>query len=154
MENQVFVSWQGKEPEITRKEQSWYWTVGIISAGVAISAIIVSNYLFAIIAVLAGFAIMVAGSRKPRRYTYKLTEKGFYVGEELIPYVKIRRFAINEKSEPKELTVETNLLIGTVSASLERVDHRSIRTELLNNNIEEVESLDTFFESVSHWLGL
>ena len=76
------------------------------------------------------------------------------VGTDLIPYASIRRFAIVEETDPKQLTVETTMLIGTVTASMDRVDHRAIRTELLNNNIEEVESLDTFFEKAARWMGL
>ncbi len=154
MQNEVYLSWQGKEPEITRKEQAWYWTVGIISGGIAIASFIAANYLFGIIAILAGFSVMVAGTRRPRKFTYKITERGFMVGTDLIPYASIRRFAIVEETDPKQLTVETTMLIGTVTASMDRVDHRAIRTELLNNNIEEVESLDTFFEKAARWMGL
>ncbi len=154
MENLVYIQWKGQEPDITRKEQSWYWTVGIISGGVAIASVIVGNYLLALIAVLAGFTVMVAGSRRPQRFTYKLTSRGFMVGADLIPYESIRRFAIDDDASPKQLTLETNMLIGTITASLETVDHRAIRTELLNNNIEEVESLDTFFEKMARWMGM
>ena len=111
------------------------------------------NYLFGLIALLAGFTIMVVGSRGPHRHTYKLTERGFMIGSELIPYASIRRFAIVEH-EPKKITIETNTIVGSLTAPLGETDYRFIRTELLNRNIDEVETLDNFVERVSRGIGL
>ncbi|MBI3573577.1 hypothetical protein HY090_00825, partial [Candidatus Kaiserbacteria bacterium] len=94
MESRVIVSWQAKEYDFTPKERSWYWAVGIIAAGAAIAAGIVGDYLFSVIAVLAGFSVMLLGSKRPKRHTYSLTERGFMIGEKLIPYRDMERFAI------------------------------------------------------------
>jgi hypothetical protein len=153
MENQVLIAWRGKEEAAPPKEASWYWTVGIISVGVAVAAAILQNYLLGLISLLAGFTVMVVGSRGPHRHTYKLTERGFMIGTELIPYASIRRFAIVER-EPRKLTIETNTIIGSLTAPLGETDYRFIRTELLNRNIDEVEELDAFVERIARGIGL
>lgn len=153
MENQVLVSWQAREYEFRPKERQWYWTIGIVAIGVAIAAFILSDYLFSLIAVIGGFTAMLIGAKKPQRHKYSLTERGFVVGTHLIPYDHIKRFSIHE-DEPRKLSIETKRLTGTISAPLGDTDHRFIRTELKNRNIEEVEALDSFVDSLAGGMGL
>ena len=94
MEDRVLITWRAQEKEFRPKGPAWYWAVGIASCGIAVAALIVGNYLFAVIAILGGFAIMVVGSGRPARYVYKLTDRGLTIGTTVIPYEKISRFAI------------------------------------------------------------
>ncbi|MES2134707.1 MAG: hypothetical protein V4449_00490 [Patescibacteria group bacterium] len=153
MEKQILASWQAREYEFRPKEQQWYWIVGIVAVGAAVAAFILTDYLFSFIAIISGFAIMLVGSKKPQRHKYSLTERGFYIGTHLIPYSQMTKFAIRE-DEPRKLSIETKGLTGTLSAPLGDTDHRAIRTELKNRNIEEVESLDSFIDQVVRGMGL
>ena len=153
MEDKVLLSWRGQEKEFRPKQAPWYWAVGIAAGGIAISAVIVGNYLFALIAILGGFAIMVVGSGRPARHVYKLTERGFMVGTTFIPYEKISRFAIRE-DDPHILTIETSTFSGTMSIPLSGVDWRTVSMELKNRNIEEAESLGSFIEKFERAIGL
>lgn len=153
MEERVYVSWQSKEYEFQPKERPWYWAVGIIAGGIAVAAFIVGDYLFSLIAILGGFTVMLLGSKKPHRHTYRVTERGFRIGDRLIPYKSITRFAIRD-DEPRELVVETTTLLGTFAVPLGDTDHRAIAMELKNNNIEEVESLGTFVDRFASGMGL
>jgi hypothetical protein len=149
----TIVRWQGHEFEHRPKERQWYWSVGIVAAGAAIAAFLLQDYLFGIIAIIGGFTVMLAGSAKPTKNTYSLTESGFMVGKDLIPYAKISRFAISE-DEPRHLTIEAMTLVGVVKAPLEGVDYRKIRMELKNRNIDEENHLDQFVESFARRIGL
>ncbi|MBX9765152.1 hypothetical protein K2X83_00750 [Patescibacteria group bacterium] len=149
----VVVRWQAHEYEHVEKERQWYWAVGIVAAGVAIAAIILQNYLFAVICVIGGFTVMLVGSARPQRLTYSITENGFRVGKDLIPFEKITRFAISE-DEPRHLTIESKTLIGVVKAPLEGVDFRAIRMELKNHDIQEEDKLDTVVDRVAKTMGL
>ncbi len=153
MAQKVLVTWQAKEYDFTPKSSSWYWTVSIIAVGVAAAAGITGNYLFSVIAVLGGFTLMLVGSRRPGRHIYKLTEHGLVIGTHLIPYDKMQRFALSE-DEPRTLTIETTLLMGTIKIHLTNADFRAIRTVLKNNNIDEEDELDLFFEKVASSIGL
>ncbi|MES2014671.1 MAG: hypothetical protein V4437_02550 [Patescibacteria group bacterium] len=153
MEHEVLISWQAQEHGFRPKEQQWYWTVGIVAVGVAVASFILSDYLFSLIAVIAGFAVMIVGSKKPERHKYSLTEQGLMIGTQLIPYSKMTRFSIVE-DEPRKLSIETKLLAGTIGAPLGTADYRQIRTELKNRNIEETEALDSFIDSIAGSIGL
>ena len=154
MEARTILSWHAKEREGAPKERSWYWAVGIMSGGFAVAAFILSNYLLTLIALLAGFSVMLAGSAKPRRHLYKLTEKGFMIDAKLIRYAQIEQFAIHENEDSKELLLETKGFSGTLSAPLGNADYRAIEMELKNHNIEEVESLHSFADHLAKGIGL
>jgi hypothetical protein len=153
VEDRVILSWQAKEYDFQPKAGSWYWAVGIVAVGVAAASVILTNYLFALIALLGGFTVMLMGSKRPKRHTYRLTDHGFKIGERLVPYKSIARFAIHE-DEPMTLALETETLLGTVTAPLGGVDWRTVEMELKNRNVEEVESLHTFVDHVTRGLGL
>lgn len=149
----VVVRWQAHEFEHRPKDRQWYWSVGIIAVGIAIAAILLQDYLFAVIAVIGGFTVMLVGSARPSRHTYTLTENGFMVDKDLIPFSKISRFAISEE-EPRHLTIETMTLVGVIKAPLEHVDYRTVRTEFKNNNINEEDRLDQFVDGFAKRIGL
>lgn len=135
------------------KERQWYWAVAIVAIGVAVAAFIVNDYLFSIAAVLGGFTVMLAGSTKPRRHTYRLTDHGFAIGNSLVPYRSIESFAIHE-DEPLTLVLKTRTFVGNVSAPLRGVDWREVQMELKNRGIEEVESLHTFADRLARTIGI
>ena len=149
----VVVRWQAHEFEHKPKDRQWYWSVGIIAVGVAVASLLLQDYLFSVIAVIGGFTLMLVGSARPTRNTYTLTESGFMVGRDLVPYSKISRFAISEE-EPRHLTLETKTLTGIIKAPLEHVDYRTIRTELKNNDIDEEDKLDQLVEGFAKRIGL
>jgi len=153
MQNKLIVGWKATEGTFKQKTRPWYWAVGIIAGGMAAAAVITADYLFALIAILAGFSVMLVGSRRPSRMEYALYENDILIGKERIPYEKIRRFAIKE-TDPKMLTLEMKNIVGIASMQLANVDWRLIRTELKNRNIDEVESIDAFVSKVTEWMGL
>jgi hypothetical protein len=149
----VVLRWQAHEREHTEKERAWYWAIGIAATGLSIAAIILQNYLFAVICVIAGFTIMLVGSSRPVKHTYSITETGFMIGKDLIPFEKITRFAISSE-EPRHLTIESKTLIGVVKAPIEGVDFRAIRMEFKNQNIPEEDRLDALVDRVAKTIGI
>lgn len=150
----VILTWQGQEGEFTPKSPNWYWTVGILSVGSAIAAFIVDNFLFGIILLLAGFTTALLGSRHPALHTFRMTDRGVHVGEQLFSYDNIMHFAI-EEHEPKKLLFELKAgIVKVITIPLESTDHRAVRQEFKNRNIEEVEHLNTFSARLSDWMGL
>jgi hypothetical protein len=153
MQHRAIVSWQADKYDFIPKANSWYWAVGIIAGAAAIAAIILADYLFAVIALLGGFSVMLLGSSPPKRHTYRLTDRGFMIGERLIPYRDMVVFAIHEGEQPT-LNIETTTLMGIVSVPLGNTDRRVIEMELKNQNIEEVESLRSFINAFASGIGL
>lgn len=152
MDESRIARWEAHEPGASDKDARWYWAVGIIAGGVAVASVIAGNYLFSVIAVVGGFATMLAGSRPGSHRTYGLSDRGLHIGHERIPYANIKSFAIHD--EPLRLVVATTGLMGTISVPLGTADFRLIRTELKNRNIEEDEELDSLSEKIAKAIGI
>ncbi len=152
MENEI-LSWKAKEYDFRPKTITWYWTVGIVAVGLSVASIIVGNYLFAAVAILGGFTIMLVGSRRPIHQTYTLTEKGFRIGDQTISFSSIKSFSLFE-DEPRSLTLITSGIPGVATIPLVDTDYRRVRTELKNKNIEEVEATRSIVDHLSEKIGL
>ncbi|TAJ13994.1 hypothetical protein EPO56_02640 [Patescibacteria group bacterium] len=153
MEDTVVVSWYAVDNGFKEKDRPWFWAVGLVGVGVAVAAFILQNYLFSLIAVLSSFTVMIVGAQKPPRHKYSFTERGFLIGQHLMPYSQMDNFSIHE-DEPRKLSIGTKTLTGVVTVPLADVDHRIIRTELKNRNIEEVDKLDSFIAGIARRVGL
>lgn len=153
MEDGHSIRWEVYDPGSPKKDGNWYWAVGIIAGGVGVAGVISGNYLFALIAVIGGFAIMLAGSQGPAHRSYRLSEAGLHVAGGRIPYANIRSFAIHEDA-PRRLVITTESLMGTLSIPLGNADFRAIRTEFKNRDIEEDEGLDSVTEKLARAIGL
>lgn len=150
----VILEWQGQESEFVHKSPSWYWTVGILSVGTATAAFIVGNFLFGVILLLAGFTTSLLGSRRPAIHTFKMSDRGVHIGDQIFKYENINRFAI-EEDHPKKLLFELHEgLVKVITIPLDNTDHRQLRTEFKNRDIEEVEHLNTAVARLSDWMGL
>lgn len=150
----VVLEWKGQEFEFNPKSPTWYWTIGILSVGSSIAAFIVQNFLFGIILLLAGATVSLLGSRRPALHHFKITNRGIHVGEQVFLYDNIKQFAI-EETEPKKLLFELHQgLVKVMTIPLAGVDHRALRTEFKNRNIEEVEHLNTAVARLSDWMGI
>lgn len=150
----IAVEWKGQEFEFVPKSSTWYWTVGILSVGSAIAALIADNFLFAVILLLAGGTVSLLGSRRPAMHSFRISNRGIHVGEQVFPYDNISRFAIHE-AEPKKLLFELKqAVVKVMTIPLDGVDHRAVRTELKNHGIDEAETLDTLTARFSDWMGI
>mgnify|MGYP003393782802 CR=1 FL=1 len=158
----VLVEWQGREYEFVQKSDSWYYTVGIISIGGAVAACIAGNILFGIIIILAGFTTALLASRKPMTHTFRITDRGISVGDQLFRYDNIKSFAMDDKHEPGSGSGDPDKLlfelkrgvVNIMTIPLGSVDHRKVRTELKNHNVEEVEHLNSLTARVADWIGV
>ena len=146
------IRWQAHESKKVAKTSNWYWVVGIVAVGVAVAAIILGDWLFGIIAIIGGFAVMVAGSLPPAHVTYGVSAKGIHRGREVIPYANIARFAVDE--DRGMLVIETSGLIGTTSIPLKDVDFRAIKTELKNHNVDEADEIHALNDKIAEMLGI
>ena len=147
------MSWEVRGAGGSQKTSAWYWTVGIIALGAAAASIIVGNVLLGVLAVMGAFAVMLAGSLPQVNRTYALSETGFHLGNEVIPFGKIKRFALHE-DEPRTLTLDTTSLAGVTTIPLGSADFRRIRSELKNRNIDEVDTLGSVAEKIATSIGM
>jgi len=146
--------WRWRHEAASKKTRSWYTTIAILAVGGAVASIIAGNVLFGFLIIIGSFTIMLAGSRPESDKAYALSDVGIHIDERVIPWSSVERFCINEVEHPHRLIVDTKTMMGTVGIPLVDIDFRAVRTEFRNNNIEEVEEIDSLIEWITEKIGL
>lgn len=146
------LSWEAKEFSYSSKKTDWYWSVGLVSALVAMFALYFGNLLFAVLAVIAGAAIMLEGARTPARIRYSLTKQGVRAGSRFFPFDAIANYAIDDRLNHLVLTTRAPLA-PQVDIPLDSTNPESVRA-LLKGKIPETEPRDSVGDILARRIGL
>lgn len=101
------IEWQAPEYVHYPKDQSWFWRVGVVGFIFLIVAVLLKNFLFAIIALLGTFTVVMYGARAPEMTTFALTPKGIRVRNRLYPYDNLHSFWVHDERHPNKIIVES-----------------------------------------------
>jgi hypothetical protein len=88
------LSWTAPEYMHTEKSADWYWIVGIISATLAVIAIIFGNALFGVLILVSAFTLSMYASRPPHTLNITVSDKGVQVDNIFYPYNTLESFWI------------------------------------------------------------
>ena len=127
------IKWSAPEYEFHEKNSEWYWALGIITAALVLTAVILRNFLFAILVVLAGFSVGLYGTRRPRVIIHEINSGGVSLGNRNFNYEHIDHFWINyNPPAKKELILESKKTFSTHTVILlGNADPEQIRRYLL-----------------------
>ena len=108
------IKWSALEYEFHEKTPEWYWALGIITAALVLAAVILHNFLFAVLVVLAGFSVGLYGTRRPRTTLHEINSGGVSLGNKNFNYEHIDHFWINyNPPAKKELILESKKTFST-----------------------------------------
>lgn len=147
------ISWE--VPEFHKHDRSrwWYVVFAVIGLGLIIQAVLTSNFLFAVILVIAGFVIIVNDARHPSNVIFSITTEGVVVGRKFYDYDEIKHFAIVYKpaQDLKRLYFEfKSTAKPRLSVGLLDVNPLFLREHLSKYVSEDLERTD---EPTSEFLG-
>lgn len=149
-------AWEGREYEHNPKSADWYWALGIITVACAIASILFSNYLFAIVVIVAAAAIGLHAAKEPPLHNMLITERGLTIGHDLYPFEKMESFSVLEDIEgqyPPVLSIKNDSwLTPHLTVPLDGVDADLVYAYLLTR-IDEGDHKHTFTGLVAAWLG-
>src|SRR3989344_1469803 len=80
------IVWQALEHRQYKKTPDWYWAVGVLTVGVFATAIIMQNFLFGVIALVAGFTVALLGAKPARIVTFGVSPEGIQIDTTVYPY--------------------------------------------------------------------
>lgn len=145
-------SWEAEEYEHYEKNKDWYWSVGIVTIGFFVLAIILENWLFAIISFVGGFAVAVHGSKKPKIVEFSITTRGIKADKILYPYDSLGHFWIHyDPPNHRELYLISKKMIQTqITIPLGKADPNEIREHLLKF-LEEKEIEESLFDTIARF---
>lgn len=147
------VSWHGYEYEYREKSRDWYWALVIISVAVAIAAILLQNYLFAVLIIVSALSIAVHSYQAPEEKEFRIDHRGIKIGKKLYTYQNIESFWIDDKPEPPQLFFKLKrpvlpLIIIPIGTGNSDKIH-----DILFNNLHEEEHATPMSESITNFLG-
>jgi len=145
------ISWQGPEYFYREKSGDWYWAVGIISASIAVAAILIENYIFAIFIALASFTLILFSSKKPKMVEIGINKDGIFFEKYFYPFDSIESFWVN--TDLKKIIIKTKkFLMPLIVLPLEETDPEMIR-EVLGSYLNEEELNEPLFQKILEFLG-
>jgi len=135
----MLIEWETLEYEHYEKSSRWFWAVGIGGAVLILLAILTKNFLFAILLLLATFALLLHGHRPPDKITITMSRHGVRVRHLLYPFKNLRSFWVHDQLSAKKITLRSEkAFMPHLHLPLpDDLDHEEIRLFLLEHLPEE-----------------
>ena len=149
------IRWRGYEHEHIERSNDWYWALGIITVCVAITSILLSNILFAILIVVAAFTIGLHARTPPELTEFELSDRGVRVGGVLHRYEEIISFWVEDEhnSPPLLLVDTTKFMAPNLIIPIENIDPHIVR-EYLQERVEEVPMKEPVSHKILEFFGI
>lgn len=129
----ILANWEVDEYAQHERSRMWYILAGVIGVGLIIYAVLTSNFLFAVIVLMAAVIMMISMFMKPEKIPVIITTTGMIVGDMYYDYQSIRDFSIvYDPPDVKLLYLDFHAMSHPLlSISLEDVDPNIVRENLL-----------------------
>ena len=105
----VVLRWNAYEHEHVERGTEWFWALGIAAVCAALTAILLSDILFAVLILVAAFTIALVSRHAPDISTFEISVKGVRVDKTLHRYDDIISFWVEDEHDGHPL-----LLIDTI----------------------------------------
>jgi len=138
---QTDITWKIPEYREYERSKKWYMISAAISAALIMYAVVTSNFLFAMIIIIAIITIALHDNKKAAALDFSITENGIRIGEAFYDYSLFKNFWIYyEPSEAKTLFFEfKNSLRPRLSVPLQNKNPLKIRAILLAHMTENIQ---------------
>lgn len=148
----TLVEWEAEEYEHHEKPKEWYWAVGIVALGFLVLAVILKNFLFAILVILAWFTLIMYAARRPKTLHFAVTSRGIKVADWIYPYQNLEHFWINyDPPHVRQLyLISKKTFSPLISIPLGHADPNEIREHLLKF-LEEKEIEESLFDVIARF---
>ncbi len=156
MPQKALFEWEGREYEQRERTPDWYWALGIIALACIAAAVLLGNYLFAVVIVAAAAAIAIHAAKEPPVHRFRVFEDGLAIGEELYHFDRMVSFCVLEDIEsesPPLLSVHTEYWLAPhLRIPLVDVDADAVYAHFLTH-VDESAHRPTFVDMIASWLG-
>jgi len=141
-ENDIQLFWEVPEFEKYERSKNWYIGAGIISIFLLIFALLTSNFLFAIIIIIAALITIIHDGKEADLVNIIIDEDGVIIGRKFYDYDILKNFSVlfKPKEDLKKLYFEfKNPLMQRLSIPLLDNNPLQIRDFLLKYLSEDLE---------------
>ena len=148
------LTWKTPHQPARPRTPDWYWTIGTVAVAAALIAGYFGNYLFAIIAIIAAFIIIIESGKAKGGEHVTIVTKGIRVGKTLYPVAGIHSFHLNEEVDPPHLSLKLNRpFVPTVEIELGDADVQALHN-FLKKYLPEEHHEERLADVITKSLGL
>lgn len=90
----IVYEWAVKEYNKHERDRRWYVVMGLIAAALVIYAVLVANYLFALIIILFAIILYLHDLQEPLEVYFAITETGIILGKKFYRFSELENFWI------------------------------------------------------------
>ncbi len=150
------ISWRTREYPHEAKNSDWYWSVAVISIAVAVSSVFFSNVIFAILILIAGFALILHASRPPKKIDVLLFEEGIVIDKYFYPFSVLESFSLADYEWPTRVLLKSEKLFSpliVIEINTDEVDELEVKKFLLEKIPEELDLHESIFQKIIEQIG-
>ena len=96
----IYFSWQAEEFQKTEKSPAWFFILTAAGLIFFVLALIIKNYLLALIIAVSVFLIYSQSQKNPRQITFEISEKGVNFDGKFLEWEDFESFWIFENHSP------------------------------------------------------
>lgn len=147
------ISWNTLEHIHTEKNNDWYWAVGIITITAASLAFIFNNFIFGILILVASFALVIHGAKRPGTIHCEINDRGLVINDILYPFLTLESFWIDAHIRPAKVILKSHkTFMPYIVVYIDEVDPEEVR-DILLNYIAETEHKEPISQKILETLG-
>lgn len=150
------MEWTAYEHEHIERGSDWYWALGIVAVCIAVTAILLHDFLFGVLILLAAVTIALLSRVPPDLSHFEISERGIQVNNTLHRFDQIISFWVDEThrgGRPLLLVDTTKFMSPNLIIPIEHVDPRLVRAYLVER-CEEVHMREPLTHRIFEFLGL
>lgn len=148
------ISWKTLEYKKKEKTADWYWAVGIITMSLIIISIILKNYSFVVLLVVAIITTYIFSTKDPELLEVKIDKRGLIVNKNMYPFATLESFwvDISEENNHKLILRSKKTLMTLIIIPIDEINHLDIRDFLLKY-LPEIEMHEPTIYKIMDRLG-
>ena len=151
----VVLRWSAYEHEHIVRGGDWYWALGIVTISVAITSILLGDFFFAIVDIIAAVTIALLAKSPPELARFEISDRGVRINGVLHRYDHIISFWVEDEHDGRPmLLIDTKKWLSpNLILPIEQVDPRSIRS-YLRGRAEEVPMKEPMAHKILEFFGI
>ncbi len=151
----VVLRWNAYEHEHVERGTDWFWALAIAAICAAITAILLSDLLFAVLIIIAAFTIALLARNAPDVSTFEVSVRGVRVDGTLHRYDEIISFWVEDEHDGHPLLMidTVKFLSPNLIIPIHDIDPALVRA-FLREHSEEVPMKEPMAHKILALLGI
>jgi hypothetical protein len=147
--------WSAYEHEHIERGSDWFWALGIVAVSIAATAILLHDFLFGLLVIVAAFTLALLARTPPELAQFELSERGIRVNGKLHRFDHVLSFWVEEEHDDRPLLLvdTTKFLSPNIIIPIEEIDPTLVRA-FLKQHAKERHMKEPVAHKILEFLGL